>query len=109
MTRTKTWHEIRAQRSHDEQRVEVYKLLMDAETMLHELRERRGVSQAQLAAALETSQPNVSRIEREDDVYLSTLSRYVVALGGRIEVNAVFPDETVTVVTGPTSIEPAGV
>ncbi len=74
---------------------------MSAETQLAELRHRRGVSQATIAAALEVSQPNVSRIEREEDVYLSTLARYVAALGGHLEVLAVFPDETVTVLREP--------
>lgn len=34
----------------------------------------------------------------EEDLYLSMLGGYVEALGGRLEVNAVFPDETVTLV-----------
>ncbi|MGI8573609.1 MAG: helix-turn-helix domain-containing protein [Solirubrobacteraceae bacterium] len=99
--KNKNWREVRAQRPLDERRVTAFRRLMDAETTLHEIRERRGVSQAKLAAALEMSQPNVSRIESEDDVYLSTLARYVAALGGHIEVSAVFPDETVTVLSDP--------
>ena len=47
------------------------------------------------------SQPNVSRIEQEEDVYLSTLARYVAALGGHLEVLAVFEDETVTLLREP--------
>lgn len=84
---------------------------MDAETTRHQLRERRGVSQAALASALEMSQPNISRIESEDDLYLSTLKRYVAALGGHVEVRAVFPDETVAVLSEPSAkpAEPAGV
>jgi transcriptional regulator with XRE-family HTH domain len=105
MPRNKSWRDVRSQRPLDEHRVELFKLLMTAETTLHQLRERRGVSQASLAAALDTSQPNVSRIENEDDVYLSTLRRYVAALGGHIEVRAVFPDETVTVLGDPGSSE----
>lgn len=35
---------------------------------------------------------------RGEVVYLSTLRRYVAALGGELEVNAVFPDRTVTLV-----------
>jgi DNA-binding XRE family transcriptional regulator len=58
-------------------------------------RERRGVTQATVADAIGTSQANVSRIESEQDVYLSTLARYVAALGGRLEVAAIFPDETI--------------
>jgi transcriptional regulator with XRE-family HTH domain len=62
------------------------------------LRSERGVSQRQVAGALGVSQANVSRIEHEEDVYLSTLRRYVAALGGELEVTAVFPDERVTLV-----------
>ena len=85
----------------NEGKVAAYKRLMSAETQLAELRHRRGVSQATIATPLEVSQPNVSRIEREEDVYLSTLARYVAALGGHLEVLAVFPDETVTVLREP--------
>jgi transcriptional regulator with XRE-family HTH domain len=70
---------------------------MEAELRLAELRRQRGVSQTQLADTLTVTQPNISRIEQEDDVYLSTLARYVAALGGRLEVRAVFEDETVTI------------
>jgi DNA-binding XRE family transcriptional regulator len=97
---TKTWRTVRGQRPLDEGRVAAYKRLMDAEVLLGELRQRRGVSQAAIAEALAVSQPNVSRIEQEDDVYLSTLSRYVSALGGQLEVRAVFPEETITVLSG---------
>ena len=77
------------------------KLLMDADLRLADVRRRRGLSQAAIAEALEVSQPNVSRIEQEDDVYLSTLARYVGALGGHLEVLAVFPEETITVLREP--------
>jgi transcriptional regulator with XRE-family HTH domain len=81
--------------------VRAYRRLMDAEVALNELRLRRGLSQAQVAQALEVSQPNVSRIESEEDLYLSTLARYVAALGGRLEVNAVFDDETISLLGEP--------
>ncbi|MGH2877186.1 MAG: helix-turn-helix domain-containing protein [Solirubrobacteraceae bacterium] len=97
MAKAKNWHTIRAQRPLNEQRVAAYKRLMQAELRLSELRNRRGLSQAAIADALSVSQPNISRIEQEDDVYLSTLARYVAALGGHLEVQAVFPDETITV------------
>lgn len=62
---------------------------------LHELRERRGATQAEVAEGLGTSRPNVARIEAEEDVRVTTLERYVRALGGRLEVRAVFDDEAV--------------
>ena len=61
-------------------------------------RRRRGIHQTVLADALDVSQPNVSRIEAQDDVYLSTLARYVAALGGDLEVRAVFGDESVPLI-----------
>lgn len=97
----KSWRTIRGQRPLNESRVATYKRLMDAELRLADVRRRRGLSQAAIAEALEVSQPNVSRIEQEDDVYLSTLARYVAALGGHLEVLAVFPEETITVLREP--------
>lgn len=90
------WREIRRERPLSEGRIDAYRRLMEAEVRLNDLRRRRGLSQAQIAEALEVSQPNVSRIEQEDDLYLSTLARYVAALGGHLEVRAVFPEETIT-------------
>lgn len=72
-------------------RVEAIKQEME----LAELRESLDVTQKELATALEVTQGNVSRIERRDDVYLSTLSNYLAALGGHLEVSAIFPDRTV--------------
>ncbi len=97
----RSWRTIRGQRPLNEGHVAAYRRLMEAELQLAEARRRRGVSQAAIADALEVSQPNVSRIEQQDDVYLSTLARYVAALGGHLEVLAVFPEETITLLREP--------
>ena len=60
------------------------------------MREARGATQRQIAEAWDVSQANVSQIERTQDIFLSTLSKYIAALGGQIEVRAVFPDEVIT-------------
>lgn len=75
------------------ERIDAHKRAMSLEIALHQLRERRGVTQAAIAEHLATSRPNVSRIERETDIRLSTLERYVEALGGHLEVQAVFADD----------------
>lgn len=67
---------------------------------LAELRRSRHVTQAQLAETLGITQGNVSRMETRSDVYLSTLSSYVEALGGHLEIAAVFGDERVPVEIG---------
>jgi transcriptional regulator with XRE-family HTH domain len=64
--------------------------------MLGELRRKLDLTQAIVADRLDVTQENISQIERgEADVRLSTLSRYVEALGGRLEVRAAFPEETI--------------
>jgi hypothetical protein len=63
------------------------------------LRERRDAKQSAVVGAPGVSQQNVSELKLstndEEDVYLSTLRHYVEALGGRLEITAVFPDETI--------------
>jgi hypothetical protein len=34
-------------------------------------------------------------VEHQDDLYLSTLRSYIEALGGELQIRAVFEDETV--------------
>jgi transcriptional regulator with XRE-family HTH domain len=48
---------------------------------LAELRRTAGVTQVQLAEALATSQGQISRIERQSDMLVSTLIAYLTALG----------------------------
>ncbi len=60
---------------------------------LRQLRQARGLTQVQLAKILRISQPEVSRIERQTDVYLSTLQSYVAAMGGELKLMAVFGDD----------------
>lgn len=53
---------------------------------LRALRQIAGKAQADVAAALKIKQPSVSKIERQADMYLSTLRGYVEALGGELEL-----------------------
>jgi transcriptional regulator with XRE-family HTH domain len=65
--------------------------------MLGELRRELDLTQATVAERLAVTQENVSQIERgATDLRLSTLSRYVEALGGRLEIRAAFPEQTIT-------------
>src|SRR5713226_1479337 len=59
---------------------------------LDELRRARKMTQVALAQTLGVNQGEVSKIEHRTDVYLSALAGYVEALGGRLEIRAVFPD-----------------
>jgi hypothetical protein len=73
------------------------------EYTLGELRRARKITQDELARLMATTQPNVSRIERGGEMELSTLRSYVEALGGRLEVAAVFDDDERFPVTAGTS------
>lgn len=75
--------------------VESQRRLTDAVIELTKLREARGATQRQIAEAWEVTQANISKVEHTPDIFLSTLSRYVEALGGRLEIRAVFPDEVI--------------
>ena len=84
-------------------RVDEHKRAMRDAIALHEVRGARRMTQEEVAAALAVTQANVSRIERQDDLYLSTLGEYVAALGGRLELRAVFPDQVVALEVRPRS------
>jgi len=57
------------------------------------LRARRGLSQAAVAEALGISQSDVSKLERRSDLRLSTLRRYLAALGGTAAIVVRIPGE----------------
>lgn len=62
------------------------------EMQLQELRKARNVTQVELAKAMSVEQAAVSKLERRDDMYVSTLRGYVRALGGELKLVASFPD-----------------
>lgn len=65
---------------------------LEEELGLAELRARRDRTQAEIATAIGTSQPGVSRLERQDDVLVSTLDDYVRATGGYLRLIAEYPE-----------------
>jgi DNA-binding XRE family transcriptional regulator len=64
---------------------------------LEELREARELTQNQLAQSLHVSQGAVSKVERRADMYISTLRSYIRAMGGDLQIHAVFPDGEVLI------------
>ena len=77
-------------------RAEVERL--EKELGLDELREARQMTQETLAKALNISQGAVSKMERRADMYISSLQGIVRAMGGRMEIRAIFPDGSVAVI-----------
>ena len=64
---------------------------------LAELRQARHFSQEQLAAELDVRQPAIAKIEKRTDMYISTLRRFIEAMGGKLEICAYFPDGNVKI------------
>ena len=93
MPKTTKFSELRSKMS-PEARAEARRLANeDLKAMpLHELRAARQLTQQQLAQTLDMTQAAVSQLEKRTDIYLSTLENFVEAMGGRLEMYAVFPD-----------------
>lgn len=68
------------------------------EMALDELREARNMTQVELAKKLRKKQPAISKIEKSTDMYISTLQKSVAALGGMLDIRAVFPETTVRII-----------
>lgn len=100
--------EAAGRRALRERRVETYQRLMEAEERLDHVRRRHGLPESAIADALDAIEGDGPRLEPEDDLYLSTLARYVAELGGHVEVRAVFPQETITLLREPGSGHPRG-
>ncbi len=95
--KTHKWSDIKkekltaAKRAQIEADVRRELLEMDLKT----IREALGITQVTLSKMLKLTQAQISRMEKRQDHKISTLTRYVQALGGNIEVRAIFGDKTV--------------
>lgn len=59
---------------------------------LNLLREELQMSQTEMAAAMGVKQPTIAKMEQADnDPRLSTLKRYIAALGGELSINVTLP------------------
>jgi transcriptional regulator with XRE-family HTH domain len=67
---------------------------------LEQLRTKRGATQTELAQILRINQSGLSKLERRPDMYVSMLRSFVQALGGRLEIRAIFPEEEPIGITG---------
>jgi transcriptional regulator with XRE-family HTH domain len=91
MPKTRPWREIRAMAKPEVQA----RARAEAEAVaapLRELRRARSYTQETIAEILGITQPEVSKMERRADMYISTLRRYIEATGGRLDITAHFPD-----------------
>ena len=64
---------------------------------LEELRDALRMTQKELATTLNVDQSAISKLEHRTDMYVSTLQRCVAAMGGQLEIRAMFPEGTVRI------------
>jgi DNA-binding transcriptional regulator YiaG len=99
---TKKWSEIRAQKltpaelREIDREIEGELLEMD----LRAVREAVGLTQGELAQRIEITQSQLSKMERREDHRISTLRRYVQALGGSLEICAVIDGKRIKLAEG---------
>jgi transcriptional regulator with XRE-family HTH domain len=101
MTGHRKFSEIRKDRGDREReaRVAQYRREFQDAISLADLRRARELTQAQLGMALDMPQSAVSRLERQTDLYVSTLRSYVEAMGGELVIEALFDDKRLVIGT----------
>jgi transcriptional regulator with XRE-family HTH domain len=67
------------------------------EMALQELRQKRHLTQQQLAERLNLQQAAVSKMEGQADMHVGTLQRVIAAMGGKLKLVAQFPDEEIVI------------
>ena len=88
---TKDWPVVRRQK--------IDKRIQETLATMHleGLRKAHEMTQMKMAEILGVAQSEISKIEHRTDLYISTLAQYVEALGGELEIRAVFPDGDVKI------------
>src|SRR6266849_3114752 len=91
----KKFSELRKQVRADPERaarVEAHKAELLAEGSLAEVRRARQITKQDVAATLNTTMSAVSRLDHQAQLYLTTLKKYVKAVGVRLQMFAELPD-----------------
>jgi predicted XRE-type DNA-binding protein len=101
-SRWTAWDELRDQLGTDPERVAEFRAEMEAEIAayrLAEIRKEQALTQHDVADAMGVSQKRVSEIESADlaRTEVSTIRRYIEALGGHVRIVADFPGQTLTI------------
>jgi predicted transcriptional regulator len=78
-------------------KAEAEALRLEKEMDLAEVRRALKLSQDEIAQTLQIGQGSVAKIEKRADMYVSTLRRFIEAMGGELEIVARFPDYSVKI------------
>ena len=90
--------ELRARMSPEAKaRADAEALRLGEEMDLAEVRRAMKLSQEEIGQVLQIKQGSVAKIEKRADMYVSTLCRFIEAMGGELEIVARFPDHSVKI------------
>lgn len=92
------WKDIRKTHS-PEGEAEIARRVQEAAGVmtLYQVREARSLTQVNLARVLNINQGAVSRMEKRTDMYVSTLRNFIQAMGGKLQIKAIFPEAEIEI------------
>ena len=94
----KSFNELRGRMSSERQKkVAARTQALLFQMALQELRQSLNITQAEVAQVLDVNQAAISKMEKQEDMRISTLLRFVEALGGKLKLVATFPDKEVVI------------
>ncbi len=98
MAGRRSFEELRARMSAEAQvKAEAEAQRLGEEMDLAEVRRALKLSQEEIGQTLQIKQGSVAKIEKRTDMYVSTLRRFIEAMGGELEIVAQFPDHAVKI------------
>tara|TARA_B110000879_G_C11066218_1_gene468764 strand:+ start:325 stop:660 length:336 start_codon:yes stop_codon:yes gene_type:complete len=74
--------------------------LIEEELTLRDLRLALDKTQIELCKVLDMKQDGISRLEHRSDMLMSTLGKYINAMGGNLKIIAEFPDRAPVQIKG---------
>lgn len=75
-------------------------VLIAEEMTRQQLRQALKLTQEQMAEILQVDQGNISRLEQRTDLMLSTLRKYIAAMGGELRLVVEFPNRPPVTLVG---------
>jgi len=95
---TKYWKDLKKERLSEEKLNQIQQKVEEeiVAINLKNLRQLLGKTQVETALKAQMSQGEISRLEGRSDHLISTLQHYVHALGGELEITAIFSDKRIT-------------
>jgi hypothetical protein len=98
MTGRRSFEELRARMSPKARaKAQAEALRLRKEMDLADVRRALKLSQEEIAQTLQVGQAAVAKLEKRTDMYVSTLRRFIEAMGGELEIVARFPGNTVRI------------